>query len=571
MNIFKYLAPLLVTPSLTFAQSSLAQDSKPNLNQQLTMYAKPAVVRIVGFCKGSYIWHPSGEQDPVTTVKIDKDFIGTGFLINPNGYIVTSADVMEFKKDCKQSLRRNIKDNIKERYGQDLSDGYIDNPNKGTFEEQFDNYYVYLPNSLNSSLSSKNKKPFEIKTSGRDQGESSKINKDVAVIKVSLTKAPILKLGDSSSVEIQDHVITVGYPKSADFELDEILTQESYFEASVQDGRISNPNKEIEGGYPVFQIDIRTAEGSAGSTLINDSGEVVGMLTYKKTYNEKKEVVPIAIPSSTIQEFIRQSGTINEEGETDKLYREGLENFWKGNFHEARAKFVQVRGIFPFHSEVDRLINDIDLIEADWWANPWKNPAYIFLFALLVGGGVVGAVAYFLLRQRQQFATATAGDREGSTNANSSYNSAYNSSYNSAYNSSYKRNGKGKKCFMEMEYKGQIQRFQLSRSEHRLGRDPAWSDLDIPISWEVISRRHGILKKEGDDYRIFDGDRQTPSRNGLWVNDDFRVDPQDGYLLHNGDRLKIGQDQNDQVLITYFNPNQKDDGGSANPKTTMAN
>ncbi|MEL6440453.1 MAG: hypothetical protein AAFQ80_14495 [Cyanobacteria bacterium J06621_8] len=29
----------------------------------------------------------------------------------------------------------------------------------------------------------------------------------------------------------------------------------------------------------------------------------------------------------------------------------------------------------------------------------------------------------------------------------------------------------------------------------------------------VISRRHATLKKEGDNYRIYDGDCRVPSRN----------------------------------------------------------
>ena len=589
MNIFKYLAPLLVAPSLTFAQSSLAQDSKPDLNQKLTMYAKPAVVRVVSLCEGEYKWKGDSKNPQGDTFQYNLSFFGTGFLIHPNGYIVTSSKVTESKEDCRKGLFRNIKYELNKIVKDDISDQYIKKNGNLTMyfggdrnedgNRKYEGYWeVHLPYSQNNPLINKNSKLFDVKKSGRKEGEFVRINKDVAIIKVSLSNAPVLRLGDSSQVQIQDRIVAVGYPIGADIKTNNKnikFTQKSIQEASVQGGRISNPNKELEGGYPVLQVDIRVAEGSAGSPLINEKGKVVGMLVFndsdQDSLDNNGDEVPIAIPTSTIQEFIRQSGATNQQGETDQLYKEGLQDFWKGNYQEAKTKFLKVRALFPFHSEVERKISEIDQIEADWWANPWKNPTYIFLLALLVGGGIVGAVAYFLLRQRQQPATATTGDVEGSSRANSSYNSAYNSSYDSAYNSSYKRNGKGKKCFMEMEYKGQIQRFQLGRSEHRLGRDPAWSDLDIPTSWEVISRRHGILKKEEDDYRIFDGDRQTPSRNGLWVNDDFRVDTKEGRLLHNGDRLKIGQDKNEQVLITYFNPNQKDDGGGSNPKTTMAN
>ncbi len=586
MNISKYLAPLFILPTLTFSQSSLAQDSKPDLNQKLTMYTKPAVVRIFSLCEGEYRWKGDSKNTQGKTFQYNLSFFGTGFLINPNGYIVTSSKVTESKEDCRKGLLRNIKYELNKIVNDEISDQYIKSNGNFTMyfggarneagERKYGGFWeVHLPYSQNNPLINKNSKPFEVKKSGRKEGEVVKINKDVAIIKVSLNNAPVLKLGESSKALIQDRIVAVGYPSAADIKTDNNnirFTQKSFQEASVQAGRISNPNKELEGGYPVLQVDIRAADGSAGSPLINEEGEVVGMLVFndsdRDSFDNNGEAVPIAIPTSTIQEFIRQSGAINQQGEIDKLYGEGLQDFWKGNYKAAKAKFLKVRALFPFHSEVERKISEIDQIEADRWAKPWKNPTYVFLFTLLVGGGIVGAVAYFLLRQRQQFAIATADGGERSTNIG---NRERSTNTDSTHNTPYKRNGKGKKCYMEMEYKGQIKRFQLGRDEHRLGRDSVWSDLDVFATWEVISRRHAILKKEGDDYRIFDGDRTNPSRNGLWVNDDFRVDSQEGHLLNNGDRLKIGQDANDQVLLTYYNPRGRNQGGGSNPRTTMAN
>ena len=414
-----------------------------------------------------------------------------------------------------------------------------------------------------------------------DDENSVKIGDDVAIIKISVTDAPTLKLGDSSKVNIQDKLLTAGYPinikpigtpkKKVEF------TNKSYYEASIQEGSIASTAKHIKGGYPILQIDIQAKRGSAGSPLVNQDGQVVGMLVTRQYDQSLKDDIPLAITTDTIQEAIDDAGTTNDIGGTTNLmYKEGLDLYVKKKYKEAKNLFLDVKDSYKIegisaHSEVQDLIDEIERIEADRWADPWTDPTILLTFSLLVGGGIVGVVAYFLLRQRQQLATATAGGsggRERSTNVGSNERST---NADSAYNTSYKRNGKGKKCFVEMEYKGQIQRFQLGRNEHRLGRDPAWSDFEIPTSWEVISRRHAILKKEGDDYHVFDGDRTTPSRNGLWVNDDFRVDTQEGYLLNNGDRLKIGQDANDQVLITYFNPNGRNRGGGSNPKTTMAN
>jgi S1-C subfamily serine protease len=549
MNISRYLALFLVAPTLTFAQPSFAQNTEPDLNQTLTMYVKPSVVRIVSICNTNYIWKYQENSDEFEIIPHNLSFIGTGFIINPNGYIVTSSKVFESKDDCRDSLVRNIKNSIDRKSLQEVNPEDIKIQDEDLDYEQ----KLYLPYSSNNPVIFENDKPLEVKNSGRDFGKPFEVSKDVAVVKVALRNAPVLKLGDSSQVEIQDSILMVGYPNA---DLKEDLTEKSYLEASVQEGRISNPNKEMRGGYPVLQIDIRASDGNAGSPLIDNKGEVVGIITSKTDENGTSLTdIPLAIPTSTIQEFIRQSGAINQQGETDELYRDGLNNLWKGNYQEAKAKFLKVKALYPFHSEVDRLISEIDQIEAERWAKPWKNPTYIFTVGLILAAGVVGGVAYFLLKQKSNLVQANAGVRGSATRGNSVFTSSFTS------------NGKGKKCLIEMEYKGQIQRFQLYKDEHRLGRDPNWSDFDLPTSWEVISRHHAILQKEGDDYRIFDGDKQVTSRNGLWINDDYRVDPKEGYLLNNGDQLKIGQDASEQILLTYYNPNKE----QANLKTTMAN
>ena len=84
-----------------------------------------------------------------------------------------------------------------------------------------------------------------------------------------------------------------------------------------------------------------------------------------------------------------------------------------------------------------------------------------------------------------------------------------------------------------------------------MGRDPTWADLKVPANWEVISRRHAILRREGDHYRIYDGDGTKTSVNRLWIDEDSFVDPKDGHLLLDGTQLTIGQNHNEQVTLIY--------------------
>lgn len=105
---------------------------------------------------------------------------------------------------------------------------------------------------------------------------------------------------------------------------------------------------------------------------------------------------------------------------------------------------------------------------------------------------------------------------------------------------------------LKLNKAGQIIRFELFKDTHRLGRDPDWSDLTIGLAnWSIVSRRQATLKREGDDYRIFDGDQQTASRNGMFV-DQTRINVTEGHLLTDGTQLEIGLSPENRILVTYY-------------------
>ncbi len=108
--------------------------------------------------------------------------------------------------------------------------------------------------------------------------------------------------------------------------------------------------------------------------------------------------------------------------------------------------------------------------------------------------------------------------------------------------------------FIKINNQGQIVNFELTQPQHILGRDPSIADISVPDSWQIISRRQAILRQEGDDYYIFDGDGQIPSSNRLYINQAL-ITPQLGCRLINGMRLNIGLDPKTLIQVTYINPN----------------
>lgn len=558
MKHSRYLAVLLAASTLASLQSCAVKPLEPDASQKVAKLAQPAVVRILNPCKGIYEWYPQGKSGvQKSKFEFDLSTTVTGFLIHPDGYIVTSAPYLSITNEqkCRERLKENIRWKLEEnnvRIENSTFDQYFKDHGYFSYFYDEDNYpKVLLPNTDLIKDIMKPKKLDVIKQS-TSSGESGNIGQDITIIKIPVKDAPtlnILSISDTVEPKMLERVIAIGYPNSADItivektegkekELQSLTNTESLSQSSIVEGTISNTKREIKG-EPFIQLNIPSSEGSAGSPLINEKGQVVGMIAWVKIFNKSESTtIPIAIPIKKILQFIELSGAPHKLGTTDEYYRDGLDLLWQGKYEEAKAKFLKVKGLFPLHSEADRLIAEIDGIMAERYSKPWKNPTYQMVFGLIMGGGLLAALTYLLMRRKP---TAKKSAPLSQAPAPSP-------------KISVEGNGGGIHGWLELEHQGQTRRYQLNKDEYRLGRDADWSDFNIPVSWEVISRRHAILRREGEDYRIYDGDGTIPSRNGLWIDAESHVDSQYGYLLSDGDQLKIGKESHEWVVLTYFNP-----------------
>ncbi|MGK7902718.1 MAG: ATP-binding cassette domain-containing protein [Hormoscilla sp.] len=110
--------------------------------------------------------------------------------------------------------------------------------------------------------------------------------------------------------------------------------------------------------------------------------------------------------------------------------------------------------------------------------------------------------------------------------------------------------------YLELNYQGQMLRLDLTKDEHILGRDAQQADLVVDNGWRVVGRRQAVLRRSGSEYHIYDGDGKQPSTNGLFL-DRTRITPSQGIILNNGMELRIGQDPQNQVRLTYVNPSSR--------------
>ncbi len=111
---------------------------------------------------------------------------------------------------------------------------------------------------------------------------------------------PTLPIGESRKIFVMDTVLAMGFPMSGTIGYD----------VSAYDGKI-NAIRQSEN-TPLFQIDANINPGNSGGPLLNDRGEVIGIVVSKinamqlaKTMGAIPERINFAIPIDEARSMIR--------------------------------------------------------------------------------------------------------------------------------------------------------------------------------------------------------------------------------------------------------------------------
>lgn len=99
-----------------------------------------------------------------------------------------------------------------------------------------------------------------------------KTHKDVGLIKISNTPTPYLTLNSDSKPSTGQQIYLMGYPANAD------VDNADLFNRTMTQGTI-NSVKKVEG-TEVYQTDAKISQGSSGSPMLNEKGEVIGIISF---------------------------------------------------------------------------------------------------------------------------------------------------------------------------------------------------------------------------------------------------------------------------------------------------
>jgi S1-C subfamily serine protease len=230
---------------------------------------------------------------------------GSGFLISPDGYVLTNAHVATVDEKLYEELMKNYT-LIITYYT--IDDSY----NAGQYPSYYDYaydlaVYNFMLENLKVDISNI---AIKVVVGVDDPGKGTRAVEyapqiidseggdifyteaglDWALLKIDGANFPYLKLGDSDTVSVGSNIVTVGYPSVSEAPVvtPENIQNLSYdlrtdVEPTFTKGYVSYI-RPISGGYKSFQTDMSLSGGNSGGPVFDANGEVIGIATYGYDY-----------------------------------------------------------------------------------------------------------------------------------------------------------------------------------------------------------------------------------------------------------------------------------------------
>lgn len=458
---------------------------------------------------------------------------GSGFVINPNGYIVTNghvvADAHESNEDlmnlrAKASYILNV---VIPKFEAEKKTKLSENQKKDFLDKVYPKYQglpVLLKRNISVILSNAKVFPAEVKEysppiSGEpgeyiqtiaDMNIKQKTGKDVSILKIEARNLPTAELGDSDAVTIGETVHVIGYPGAAQIN---IISQESRLvEQTISTGTITAGKRDVKG-TPVIQTDASASKGNSGGPCINTKGQVIGILSYG--YGEAGTFNWL-VPINTAKEFIQAAGVdARQRSLFDTEWEKALRSFEAKQLKAAEESAKNVLIYMPEQPDATRLLLRIKEI-VPTAVEPTPKPTNwntIILVAVAIGVALL-VLLFFLLGKKKAPAASPPPPKPTMVSLPE------------------KTPEQGLLIGRSAALKGQ--RFPIGATGLKIGRDPAKND--IVVEHDEASREHAWIGP--DEGRMVLKDLN--STNGTYLNS-VSSGPVQKATVNPGDIVIIGK------------------------------
>ncbi|HYC60863.1 MAG TPA: trypsin-like peptidase domain-containing protein [Thermoanaerobaculia bacterium] len=376
-------ARLLAIAVVIASAACRREEARVDDAQKFVAYAvKPAVVRINAFATADFRYPTSAIASLETQLQEDGHAVrargvsgeesavetgaggsGTGFLIHPDGLILTSGHVVAPTRDpaaLERDLHRNGAiaalvrhfpiDTLRTIYRDEALDRYVDHL---IAAGEIDNVRA----SSQVELSNGETLPFRIR---RWSPALNQRGTDLALLQIDRKGLPSLPLGDSEQTRIGETIFSVGYPAVAS-STDEViggwLSRDSDLEATFNPGTITAIKRDV-ANTPVLQSNVAIYRGNSGGPAVNLDGEVIGVSSWGHTNAEQ---IKFLVPINVAKQFLADAKvTPASGGAFNTHYRAAIEAAREGKWVDAQQELARASVLFPKSPDLIRFTHDAE-------------------------------------------------------------------------------------------------------------------------------------------------------------------------------------------------------------------
>ncbi len=350
--------------------------------------------------------------------------VGTGWVITPNGYLITAAHVVNTPTE---ELRQEFAANSLAKFGRQFVRGLEGSGTQLTGDQvdrltnailgwladrmSVEDLDVTVAANLALGVDGVGKEQKPVTAEVVDVGTPYPGN-DVALLKIDGQEhLPTVSLGDNDDVVPGATVHVVGYPAASTFSPG--LSADAQVQPTVTEGPVTAV-KSTGGGMPVFQTQAPASPGNSGGPVLTDNGTSVGVLvaTAVNSDGSAAQGQAFVIPASEVQDMLKQNGVEAEQSDTTAAYAKAVNAFYAQRYREAVPLFEKAETLYPAHpyaakfiadskSAIDQGLDKTPVVEKDStnWVL-WLAIAVAVLLLLLIAA-LVGLLLFLRGRKSQ--------------------------------------------------------------------------------------------------------------------------------------------------------------------------
>ncbi len=346
---------------------------------------------------------------------------GSGFIVNPNGVVITASHVVE--PDEKEMRNYAANSLILEGYDYSYPTNNSSKFAQYTLPVNYQN--VLLQQCYKAIACDFTITPIvtvysavDIAQTQLSKGTPARVlastgfeNTDVAVLQVNGTNMPTVRLADTAAGLTSGAEITaLGFPGSSRDALETGVT-----EPTKVFGHVSNIR--AEGTSNLIEVDANIEPGMSGGPVIDADGKVIGLISFYLVQSTGEAGSKYLRTVDDMKTALASSGATVASGPVDEGFQTAMNLYWGSHFTTAVPEFERVLALYPGHPLATKYLADsqakkgtaADVPVATTTEKEGGGAGFpTWAIAAIAGGAVVLILLIVLVTRRKKPAPAVA-------------------------------------------------------------------------------------------------------------------------------------------------------------------